>query len=278
MNPTLNANPLAQYFRRPALYLKLPSGGAGYPAGALEMPDNGELPVYPMTAIDDITTRTPDALFNGTAIVELIRSCVPGIKDPWYVSAVDLDPLLVAIRAASHGDLMEIETECPSCKEDSKYDINLSGILANYKPGNYKDPLQVGDLFVKFKPLPYKEFNSVNLAQFEVQRLAAEVQNIQDPAIKAKRGADILKQINDVAINLLANTIEYVKTPTATVLDPKFIMEFLRNTDKDTYDKIKDVNIDLRRSSETKPLDIKCMHCGHEYQQPFTINVTDFFD
>ena len=41
-------------------------------SNSIDMPENGELPVYPMTAIDEITVRTPDALFNGTAIAELI--------------------------------------------------------------------------------------------------------------------------------------------------------------------------------------------------------------
>ena len=277
MNPQLNANPLTQYFRRPALYLRLPSGGVGYPPGTLDMPENGELPVYPMTAIDDITTRTPDALFNGTAIVELVRSCIPAIKDPWYIASNDLDPILVAIRAASSGNLMEIETECPSCKEEAKYDINLSGILAGYKPGDYDKPLVIGDLTIKFKPLPYKEFNVINMAQFEVQRGLFELEKADDPETKGKKSAELLKKINSVALNLIASTIEYIKTPQATVLDPKFIMEFLRNTDKVTYDRIKDVNLELRKTSETKPLEIKCIHCQHEYTQPFTINVTDFF-
>ena len=79
----MDNNPLKQYFRRPSVYMKLPSNGQGYPEGSLEMPENGELPVYPMTAIDEITARTPDALFNGTAVAELITSCVPNIKDPW---------------------------------------------------------------------------------------------------------------------------------------------------------------------------------------------------
>lgn len=277
MNPQLNANPLTQYFRRPALYLQLPSGGHGYPPGSIDMPENGEIPVYPMTAIDDITTRTPDALFNGTAIVELIRSCVPSIKDPWYVSSIDLDPLLVAIRSASHGNLMEIETECPACKEEAKYDINLSGILAGYKPGDYETPMIVGDLTIKFKPLHYKDFNTINMAQFEVQRAVYEMEQSTDTEAKSKKGAELLKKINNVATNLIATTIEYIKTPNATVFDPKFIIEFLQNTDKETYDKIKDVNLTLRKTSETKPLQIRCIHCQHEYEQPFTINVTDFF-
>ena len=59
MNPN---NPLKQYFRQPAIYIRLPSQGKNYPEGSLNMPPTGELAVYPMTAIDEITYRTPDAL------------------------------------------------------------------------------------------------------------------------------------------------------------------------------------------------------------------------
>ncbi|MFZ9751439.1 MAG: hypothetical protein ACO3CN_04985, partial [Candidatus Nanopelagicales bacterium] len=58
-----NTNPLARYFRKPAIYIRLPSNGEYWPTGSIEMPENRELPVYPMTAADEITYRTPDALF-----------------------------------------------------------------------------------------------------------------------------------------------------------------------------------------------------------------------
>jgi hypothetical protein len=274
----LNANPLSQYFRRPALYLKLPSGGAGYPAHAIDLPENGEVPVYPMTAIDEITSRTPDALFNGTAVTELIKSCVPNIKDPWFCPVTDIDPLLVAIRTATSGNLMEIDTTCPSCNEDAKYDVNLSGILASYKPGDYSAPLMIEDLGIKFKPLPFKEINQVNLAQLEVQKMVMQLNQIEDQNAKTKKSGELLKSINEVAINLIANTIEYIKTPHATVLAKEYIVEFLQNCDKNVFDKIKNANLELRATTETKPLDVKCIHCGTEYKQQFIVNVTDFFE
>ena len=91
-------NPLRQYFRRPALYITLPSKGKFYPEGAIEITTNNELPVFPMTAIDEITSKTPDALFNGTAMADLIKSCVPNIKDPWSIPLVDLETILIGIR------------------------------------------------------------------------------------------------------------------------------------------------------------------------------------
>lgn len=270
-------NPLRQYFRKPAVYMKLPSGGKGYPEGALDMPPNGEFPIYPMTALDEITARTPDALFNGSAVVDIIKSCVPNIKDPWSVTNVDLDPILIAIRAASMGDNMEFETNCPSCEEVSKYDINLPGLLLNFKPMDYDAPLVLGDVTVKFKPMNYTEINKANLAQFELQKLLEIVLNEQDDATREARSSDALARINKMTFELIANTIEYIKIPNATVFEREFMIEFLENCDKNSYDKIRDYSIELKQSTENKPLHIKCTHCGHEYDQGFSVNVSDFF-
>ena len=46
-------NPLQKYFRTPKVYVTLPSGGQYYPAGAIDMPENGELPVFNMELIED---------------------------------------------------------------------------------------------------------------------------------------------------------------------------------------------------------------------------------
>jgi hypothetical protein len=126
----MSINPLKQYFRRPAVYLQLPSGGKDYSEGVIDFTESGELPVYPMTAIDEITTKTPDALFNGTAMADLINSCVPNIKDPWQISSTDMDAILLAIKAASGSQNLEIDSTCPKCKEVSTY--NLVSINISY--------------------------------------------------------------------------------------------------------------------------------------------------
>lgn len=271
-------NPLKQYFRRPALYLKLPSGGKGYAAGVIDFPENGELPVYPMTAIDEITSRTPDALYNGLAVTEIIKSCVPNIKKPWEILNVDLDPILVAIRMATNGQLMELETVCPACTESSKFDLNLTGVLASFKPGDYATPLGKDDLQIKFQPLNYKQVNQAGESQFEIQRLLSSIDGITELEERNKATSNIVQTINNMALELMIDTIEYIKTPDATVFDKEFIREFLNNCDKNTYNIIKEKNIELRKSTELKPLEVKCLHCQHEYNQPFNINISDFFE
>ncbi len=272
-----NTNPLKQYFRRPAVYIKLPSGGQGYPPGAIEIPENGELPVYPMTAIDEITSRTPDALFNGTAVVEIIKSCVPAIKDPWSVSALDMDTVLVAIRtAASPGDL-EVESECPKCSATGKYGLNLAAVLSTMKAANYDDELEIHDLRIKFKPIMFREINDAGIAQFEIQKTFARLNSMTDEEEKVKLSQSALQSITDLTMKIVVKGIEYIKTPTTTVTNKEYIMDYLRNCDKATYTKIRDYSTELKQQSEIKPLNITCDSCNNQYEQNISLSPSDFF-
>lgn len=275
----LENNPLKQYFRRPAIYIKLPSGYKNYPDGVIDVPESGELPVYPMTAIDEITVKTPDALFNGTAIVDIIKSCVPSIKDPWSLKSIDLDAVLIAVKSAAGGNDMEIETVCPACSEAASYGVNLVGVLSTLKAGDYDTELRVGsDLLIKFKPLIYKEMTEAGLGQFELQRMFNSIQNLENLEERTKKQQEALKVITDVTMKVLSKTIEYIKTPTAFVDQNDFILDFIRNCDRNIFEQIKTHNQSLKAMSEVKPLQIKCASCQHEYQQTFSINATDFFE
>jgi hypothetical protein len=274
----LDNNPLKQYFRRPAIYLRLPSGGKGYAPGVIEMTETGELPVYPMTAIDEITSKTPDALFNGVAIVEVIKSCIPAIIDPWSISSVDLDAILIAVRSAASGNELEIETTCPKCDESSKYGVNLVGLLSRLKSGDYDQELPINELLIKFRPLTFKEMNQASLGQFELQRMFNVIHSLDDMEEKNRKTKEALASITDTTMQVLSHTIAYIKTPTAFVDNNDYILDFLRNCDKTIYEQVKKHNAELKEQTEVKPLDIKCVSCGHDYQQQFSLNASDFFD
>jgi hypothetical protein len=272
----MNTNPLKQYFRRPSIYIKLPSGGNYYPAGAIDLPDNKEIPIYPMTAIDEITSKTPDALFNGIAVIEIIKSCVPNIKDPWAIPSIDLDAILISIRAATNGNMLDVESVCPACGEDASYNINLVGLLSKLKP-EYEDVIKINELIIKFKPLSYKKVNEINLIQFEIEKTIRNIENITDGEERLQISTQAMKKLTELSMTLITETIDSISTPTEIVMEKEHINDFLRNSDKNTFDILKNTAIKLRESSQLKPLQVKCIHCQHEYEQTLTLNVTDFF-
>ena len=273
----INDNPLKQYFRRPAVYIKLPSGGKLYDKSVIDMPENGELPVFPMTAIDEITSRTPDALYNGNAVADLIKSCIPNIKDPWAINTLDIDTILLGIKSADNGNTMDIESQCPSCTEYATYSIDLIRILSQMKPGNYVDPLKLNDLTIQFRPLKFSEVNKAGMFQLEIQKEFIMLEQIEDDKAKAEALQKGVLKITEVTMKILTEAIEYVETPGIKVDNKEYILDFLQHCDKNVYQAIRDHNSELRAATEIQPLHIKCINCQHDYEQPFTINPSDFF-
>lgn len=274
---TIQNNPLKQYFRRPAIYLKLPSEGKYYPQGSVDIPVNGEVAVYPMTAVDEITTKTPDALFNGSAVVEIIKSCIPSIKDPWEIPLIDLDPILVAIRTATNGNNMDITSKCPACGEEASYGINLGNLLGTLQKGKYDEPLILQDLSFRFKPLAYKQINKINQVQFEIQTVVMGLDSIEDDNVRKQKSNETMQKLNDLSVSLVSETIESITTPSSIVSEKEFIIDFLKNCEKQTFESLRNYAIKMRESSEIKPLKMKCIHCQHEYDQSLILNPTDFF-
>jgi hypothetical protein len=275
---TQSNNPLSQYFRQPAIYLSLPSGGRFWAEGSLAMPENHELPVLPMTAIDEITYRTPDALFNGQAVVTVIQSCCPNIKNAWHCPSIDLDAILTAIRIASFGHELELETTCPKCNHDDGYTIDLRQVLGGMRMANYDQSISQGDLEIMFQPITYQQIHESNASQFDDQKT---IQNLNDADIpeeeKVKILTNAMQKITELTVTMLSMTITMIKTPNARVTEKAHIVEFLSNCDRKFFQEIRDHVITLRNESDIKPLTIKCVNCEHEYRQSFTLNQSNFF-
>ena len=275
MNPN---NPLKQYFRQPAIYVKLPSLGKNYQPGSLTLPPTGELPVYPMTAIDEITYRTPDALYNGQATVNVIQSCVPDIKDAWAVPSTDIDTLLIAIRIASYGHDMDFGTTCPACNHSSEQTLDLRTVLDSIRIADYSKTVTAGDMEIFFKPLTYKHLNNNNQMQYENQKLLQMFPDSEIPDVEKMLAlSDALKKITDITVIALSQSIAAVKTPQATVYEPEFIEEMLKNCDSKLFNQIRDFILDLKASSEMQPLKLICSECNHEYEQNITLDMASFF-
>lgn len=275
MNPN---NPLQQYFRQPAIYVRLPSQGKFYPPGALNPSVTGEYPVYPMTAIDEITYRTPDAMFNGQATVSVIQSCVPNIVDAWAVPAMDLDAILVAIRIASYGHEMEFGSTCPKCQASADRGIDLRQVMDALRAPDYTDSIRSGDMEIFFRPMTYKNLTDNSKMQYENQKI---IQMMPDLDVvdeqKVSMVSDALKKITEITVKALAMSISVVKTPTAMVTETEFIEEMLLHCDRKLFNQIRDYAVKLKSVSEMQPLHLVCDECSHEYDQQLTLDMSSFF-
>ena len=276
---TQTANPLKQFFRQPSIYLRLPSLGQYWDQSAIDMPPNKELPVYPMTAIDEITYRTPDALFNGQAVINVIQSCIPAIRDAWSTPGSDLNAVLVAIRIASYGHEMEMTIKCPACETESDFVLDLRSVLDKLVSPDYSKAIKQGDLEITFTPITYRHQNETNIKQYDQQRLIQQIQmsdQLSDEQ-KIEQLNETLQKITTLTIETLKYSIASIRTPQSLVTEPEFIHEFLVNCDRKFFTEIRDHIIELRQQSEIESIGVTCSHCDHKWNQTITLDQAAFF-
>jgi len=279
MSSTIKENPLAGHFRTPALHLTLPSHGKYYPNNDIDMPDSGEIAIFPMTAKDEIALNTPDALMSGSATIEVIQSCVPSIKNANSIPTIDIDAILVAIRIATFGENLDFTNQCPKCDETNDYEIDLRSVLDQYNYIDFTAPQVVGDLTIFFKPQLFKDLNKVSILAFEEQRVMNVVENdALDSEVRKSKFTEYLKSTSEAAVNVTSNFIERIVLADGTEVQARgYINEFITNCDKFTYDAIDKCIDTYRDQAETKPVSLHCPHCNHDYQSPLAFEASNFF-
>lgn len=274
-----SGNPLRKFFRQPKIYLSLPSKGKFYSHKSINMPENGELPVFAMTAKDEIMMKTPDALLNGQATVEVIQSCIPDIKDAWDMSTLDLDAILIALRIATYGETMDIDITTPVTKDEKKYAINMQQMLTDISSNEFNDTLFFDNMTIKIRPLTYREFTSNSLKSFEEQRV---FNALNDESLSEGEKVNIFnrafKSLTEMTISNVEQSILSITIDGETVDNPAYIKEFIDNTDKNTFRAITD-HIEQERSKFTiKPLLVTSTEEEIERGAPETFEVPITFD
>ncbi|MAV94511.1 MAG: hypothetical protein CMA31_02350 [Euryarchaeota archaeon] len=236
-------NPLQKYFRQPKVYITLPSKGAFWPAGSIVIPDSQEIPVLAMTAKDELTFKTPDALLNGQATVEVIQSCIPAIKDAWNMPTIDLDTILVGIRIATYGEKLELQTKVPNTKPvmEKSFDLDLRKVIDKFGSVTYHSILDHEGMKITIRPQNYREFTRTAIKTFEEQRIYATVNDtdISDDE-KIVRFNESFTKLTGITIDVVTNAIVQIQVDDQIVVDREHIVEFMQKADKQFYTAIVD--------------------------------------
>ena len=273
------SNPLQKYFRQPKLHIRLPSKGKFYPDGALELPESGEVAIYPLTAKDELLLKTPDSLMNGTATADVIASCVPQIKQPWYMPSLDVDALIMAIRIATYGDKMNITVKVPNTGEEKDFEIDLNTVMAPLMSAEYQDTIKTENMTIKLRPLMYTEFTKDAMRSFEEQRVYNLLNDdTVKPEEKMERFRQAFNRLTDLTVETVAKSIAHIEVDGQTVSEPKHILEFMQNTSKEFYTVILDHISEQRDKFSVKPFIAQTTKEEQEKGAPETFEVPITFD
>lgn len=283
-NSNIEQNPLKKYFRQPKVYVTLPSRGKFYPEGVLTPTETNEFPVFAMTAKDELVIKTPDALLNGQATVDVIKSCIPNITNPWFMPSVDLDACLVAIRIATYGEKLDITTKVPVLGEERQFSVDLRQILNKLVTPEYDNILKLGDINVELRPLSYKEFTDSNLKTFEEQRIFSLVNNDNmDDSEKLNRFSISFKKLTDLTVNMLSKSIAKLSIGDTVVTSQAHIEEFIDNVDKEFFKGITDHLEEQRKKFAIEPIKVRsnkedvAAGVPEEWEVPITFDQSNFF-
>ena len=276
-----NTNPLNKYYRQPAIYISLPSKGKYYTAESYQQTETGEIPVMPMTAKDEIAFKTPDAMINGQATVDVIKSCCPNILDPWQLTNYDLDTVLLGIRIATYGETMDINATVPVVNEQISHTVNLPALLETVKNIDIKDSFTTETGFEVFvKPLTYKQTTNAQVKTFEQQKMVAAVgQSQMTDEQKSQKFAEAHKALTELNFEILSTSFSKIKTPDGqTVEDQDQIKEFLHNADSKTVNDLQNKMLEIRNQAQVKPIKLKTSEEQIKKGAPVTFEVPLTFD
>lgn len=273
------SNPLAGYFRHPAIYLRLPSQGRFWPDNSLNLPANSEIPVYPMTTKDEIMLKTPDALLNGSGVVNVIQSCCPNIVDAWVTPSVDVDAILIAIRIATYGHAMEFNTNCPHCKEENSHALDLRIALESISCPDYSNKIVFNDIKIKLKPQPYFTANKSSMISFEEQKIIETLNNAEVPdEVKAVEITKSMQRLTDISIDTVTDSTDYIEMSDGTIVTSRdHLREFYSNVENKLVKQIQATLAEINDKSQLKPRVVACSSCEKEYQVPILFDYSNFF-
>jgi hypothetical protein len=278
-------NPLANYMRQPKIYITLPSRGEFWTNGSIEFPENGELAVFSMTARDELLFKTPDALMNGQAVVDVIQSCIPAIKDAWATPTIDLDTILVAIRLATYGEKMPFTHKIPGTDEEVEYEIDLRMLLDQQQNNHWIEQVVISPEFIIcVRPLTYRHMTQTSIKSFETTRI---LNMVNDETIPDDKKLEIFNtsfsNLTKVTVDLMSSSVYKIITASGEVTDKNYIAEFVNNADKEIFDIVQKHLTSLKEHNELKPLKFetteeqRALGAPDTYELPINFNDSDFF-
>lgn len=283
---TDNTNPLKRYYRQPQISIQLPSKQKYYPETVVQKTVTGEHPVLPMTAIDELSFRTPDSMMSGQSTVDVIRSCIPTILDPWQLVNYDIDTVLIAIRIASYGETMDVTATVPVTDEQMTHTINLPQVLDNLRREQITDTCVMKDgLTIQIRPLTYRQITQSQLKTFEQQKIYSQVaQSDMTTEDKTKKFMDGFKILSELNMDLLVGNIDLIRMPTGeSVNDKEHIKQFIQNADARMIKELETKLAEMRQQGSIKPIRIKATEeqikagAPVSYDVPITFDNANFF-
>jgi hypothetical protein len=188
------------------------------------------------------------------------------------------DAILIAIRIASYGEAMDINSSCPKCSHFNEFTLNLIQYLDRISNIEYDGTLEVPPLQVHIRPYSYKEVSKTAIKTLEQQKIFSIVndENMSDEDKVEKFGESFVKLTN-LTVDVIAGCITKIVSPEGEVTDPTIIKEFIENSPGDVFNSINNYVTEMKDKMSLKAQDVKCTECENEWSVEVSMDQTNFF-
>jgi hypothetical protein len=279
---TNKQNPLAAHFRQPKLYMKLPSGGLFNKSDELDFPESQEVAIFPMTAKDEILMKNPDALLNGEAVLQIIKSCVPSVLEPMELTNIDVDAILMGIQSATYGDEMEVTTKCETCEDKELTGVtSISESLDGIDPLSEINEIEYEGLKVLLRPVKYRSTIEAGLINFQTTRSLQGISDLPDDLDKLKIFNENFNRMAQLNFSLIVESIEKIivkdEDEVIEVTDREQILEFLNNCEASIGAKIEEESSKISTKGVAKDVKFECEECGNITESTIILDPVNFF-
>jgi len=276
-------NPLSAHFRAPKMFTPIPSEGKFYDDTVVEMPETLELPVFSMTAKDEMIMKNPDALLNGEAVAQVIQSCVPNVKNARAMMSSDIDVLLVAIQGATYGDEVEVTADCPKCKEQQKGVASVEAAIDTMGRLEESYVVESGPLTIEIRPFTYASTIQAGITNFQSTRSLQALADVTDEMERLRLFNDNFKQIAELNFSLIVDSVASISLldedgETVVVKDRDHIVEFLNNAENSVGKAIEDKIANINSIGINHDMGMQCEKCLDENGEPYIFESRVNFD
>jgi hypothetical protein len=284
----MTENPLKSFKRQPSSYLKLPSLGKWYTEADVETVAGGEIPIYGLSAIDDIMLNTPDAMLNGQALENVIKNCAPTIKNVKNLVIPDLESIFVAIKQASiDKGVHDIDRKCPKCDHANTFGLELANIIdaqtfVEQNDCSFVLQTHAGDLEISVKPYVFELRQIYMQKEMEEKVLLRKIDdsNVElDQFEKARIIGESVERLSLITFELVSKSITSIKIISTgeIITDQENIVDWLTDISKDQATKVMDTVSNLNKMGINKNITMICEECNHSWNDEIDLDPTSFF-
>lgn len=278
-----NMNPLSKFTKIEEISTKLVSNGViPYKEGVLGT-KGVKCGVCARSARDEMILNTPDMLLNGQAISKVIENCVPNVlnADDLYVN--DIEQLLIAIKVATKEETYDVNTKCPECDHEGRFERNLTYLLDTAAPFKKVPTIDLDNgLSINFRPFTWGEYSEFSERMYTLQQTSKylEIRDDLSDEEKIKEFKDVFEKMAELNFDMITGVIWKIVTPDEVIVEEKeFISEWLGQQSKIVLKQIREKMDEVLDKGISHTMDVECSHCQHQWTiEGLKYDPSNFFD